>query len=72
MLTQSIDDSPPSPEAHNHESIETIECAALLFSMQMRENVPEIFSDTHIMQEYLLLLEMQLMLLEPSAKTKAD
>lgn len=53
-------------------SRKTIECAALLISRQMRENVPEIFSDTHIMQEYLLLLEMQLMLLEPSAKTEAD
>lgn len=65
MLTQSIDDIlrhqrliitvPPG-------GLKTIDCAAL-----MRGKVPEIFSDT---REYFLLLAMQLMLLEPSAKTK--
>lgn len=65
MLTQSIGDrlrhrrliitAPPG-------GLKTIECAAL-----MRGKVPDIFSDA---REYFLLLAMQLMLLEPSAKTK--
>lgn len=52
MLTQSIDDSPLSPESLNHDSpqsIKTMDSAALLVDRQMRENVPEIFSGTRIM-----------------------
>lgn len=67
MLTQSIDDSPLSSEAHNHDSPVLRHCF-----LGRWEKMSLRYFQTHMMQEYFLLLEMQLMLLEPSAKTKAS